>query len=97
MKSRLVVQGSTIQNKIDHHIRLHFFGPKLEARLLSKTNLSSQSLQTINWLAIERAYKKQQLRDESAIFQLIHKNGILTWISPAGTATKTPYVQDAMP
>ena len=73
MKSRLVVQGSTIQNSIDHHIRLHFFGPKLEARLLSKTNQSPLSLQTTNWLAIERGYKKQQLQDKSAIFQLIHK------------------------
>ena len=58
MQSWLEIQGSTVHNNFAHHIKLNYFGPKLESRLISKINIPAELLSTINWLALERSYKK---------------------------------------
>ena len=73
MRSRLEIRGLTIQNNFDHHVKLYFFGPRIEARLINKSLFNKGDLPRINWAAIERAYKKKSLKEKSAIFQLIHK------------------------
>ena len=73
MRSRLEIQGSTINNNLDHHVKLHFFGPKIETRFVNKALFQANDLPKINWVAIERAFRKQPLKEKSAIFQLIHK------------------------
>ena len=70
MRSRLEIQGSTIQNNFDHHVKLHFFGPRIETRFVNKTLFHADDLPKINWVAIERAFRKQPLKEKSAIFQL---------------------------
>ena len=72
-KSYLCVQDTLIQNNIEHHIRLHFFGPKLENRFREKHKLSKQAMETIHWAAIDRAYKKLPLQDKIATYKLLHK------------------------
>lgn len=71
-KAFLRVQGTLIQNNIEQHVRLHFFGPKLEKRFMIKHRLSQTMMETIHWSALDRAYKKLSLQDKIATYNLLH-------------------------
>ena len=73
MKASLQVHGNTITNNMDHHIKLHLFGPKLEQRFQLKSNIPTNLIHTTHWVAIERAFKNLPLQEKLATFKLIHK------------------------
>ena len=52
---------------------MNCFGPRLETRFISKSNLPRAAIQQIHWLAIERAFRKLPLQEKLATFNLLHK------------------------
>ena len=72
-KSYLSINSSVIQNNMDHHVRLHFFGHRLEHRLIHKNILTTTNIANIHWRAIDRAFKKLPLDRKTATFNMIHK------------------------
>ena len=72
MTTSLSINDSIIQNNLEHHVRLNYFGPQLESRFASKLNLSHQTIKHIHWLAIERAFRKLPLQEKLATFNLLH-------------------------
>ena len=47
-KSYLKINDAVIQNNMDHHVQLHFFGHKLEHRFCKKRQLSPKTISTIH-------------------------------------------------
>ena len=62
-RAYLSICSTVIQNNLEDHIKLHFFGHKLEQRLIDKELLPKAYIGKINWKAIERAYKKLPLEN----------------------------------
>lgn len=71
-KASIQVQGIRIQNNAEHHIMLHFFGPKLENRHQMKHVVSTQQMNNVNWISIERPFLKKNIVDKLPIFNLLH-------------------------
>ena len=90
MKSYISVNDTVIYNNIDHHVRLHFFGPRLEQRHITKTGSETTTMSMIHWLAIERAFRKLYIQEKLPYFNLIHKKWPTNMVVASWDCNKNP-------
>ena len=93
LRAYLSVNDEPIYNNIDYHVKLNYFGARLEERFMMKTALSRDSICKIHWLAIERAFRKLPLQEKLATFNLLHNKWNTNMKIASWDAMKDPLCQ----
>ena len=89
-KVTLLVKGTRIQNNADHHIQLHYFDPQVENRHLNKNIFTKKQMIDVNWLSIERAFRKKSIADKLPIFNLLHGKWLINLVIVKWDPEKNP-------
>ena len=71
-RAYLSLNGVAIHNNMSNHINLHYYGQTLEKRFVNTTTVPEKYHATINWRAMEWAYKYMNIHDRLPVFKLIH-------------------------
>ena len=74
----------------DHHIQLHYFDPQVENRHLNKNIFTKKQMIDVNWLSIERAFRKKSIADKLPIFNLLHGKWLINLVIVKWDPDKNP-------